>query len=104
MSRITLVRHGRPTVSLREWVSGRSLMSFIDRYNAAGIASDSFPPAETQEAIANLNWVITSDYVRTQDSAIRLNLSVDYSDAQYREVNCWINFPMPLPLPVLLPP
>ena len=82
-----------------EWVCGRSLIAFIDRYNAAGIAKDSIPVLATQKASATAASVLTSEYISTQESAIRLNLSIQSSESKYREVNCWIDFPVPFPLP-----
>ncbi len=97
--RITLVRHGPPTVSLTEWVAGRSLCDFIDRYNQAGIAVRSEPPPASLSAIASADVVLTSDYRRTIESAKRLGLSIQSSSPGFREVDCWRNFPWPLPKP-----
>lgn len=96
--RITLVRHGRPTVSLAEWVQGRSLGAFIDRYNQAGITDRSQPSPDCLEKIQNADYVITSDYIRTLESAKILELVVLDSQPLFREVDCWIDFPVPFPL------
>lgn len=97
--KITLVRHGKPTVSLAEWISGRSLCDFIERYNQAGIDTASHPPQASQTAIQDADIVFTSDYRRTLDSAKLLKLTVDHSHPKFREVDCWVNFGWPVPTP-----
>ena len=97
---ITLVRHGKPTVSLSEWIAGRSLPSFIDRYNQAGISGNSNPPEATILAVQGATLAFTSDYRRTIETAEQLKLVDPIPDPQFREVNCWINYPSSLPIPV----
>lgn len=98
--KITLVRHGCPTVSLGEWEQGRSLRAFIDRYNQAGIAPHSKPSKASLNAIQNADCVITSDYLRTLESAKILGLVIQKSMILFREVDCWVDFPMRFPLPI----
>ena len=97
---ITLIRHGQPTVSLAEWIPGQSLQAFIHRYNQAGISDISTPLEYAILAVQDTRKVFTSDYRRTIESAQRLHLRDLLSDAQFREVDCWVNYPWPFPMPV----
>ncbi len=97
---ITLIRHGRPTVSLKTWVPGNRLRQFVDRYNQAEIAPDSFPKDRAIARIQESRWVFTSDLPRTIGSAQKLGCSQPHPpDSDFREVDCWWDMPVPWCLP-----
>ena len=97
---ITLIRHGRPTVSLTERVAGTQLRAVIVRYDQAGIAADTWPQAEAIAQVQNAQTVFTSDLVRTLESAQKLGCSTPQPpDSAFREVDCWWDFPISWPIP-----
>lgn len=90
---IYLVRHGKPTVSIKEKVRGNQFLDFVKRYDAAGIASESIPPENLIAVVQNANTVFTSNLNRTIHSARILQPQVQpTSNSIFREINCWRNF------------
>ena len=90
---IHLIRHGKPTVTLQEKVSGNQFLNFVERYDAAGIAPDSIPPENVVAIARKANVVFTSNSNRTIDSATILQPQVMLiNNAIFREINCWRDF------------
>ncbi|BAY86449.1 hypothetical protein NIES267_59570 [Calothrix parasitica NIES-267] len=90
---IYLIRHGKPTVSLRENVKGNQFLEFVKRYDAAGIASDSIPPENLIAVVQKAKVIYTSNLNRTIHSARILQPQVQpISNSIFREINCWRNF------------
>ncbi|MEM8779396.1 MAG: histidine phosphatase family protein, partial [Cyanobacteria bacterium P01_G01_bin.49] len=58
---ISLIRHGKPTVSLQEKVKGNQFLNFVERYDAAGIAPDSIPPENIVTIVQKANVIFTSN-------------------------------------------
>ena len=89
----SLIRHGKPTVSLQEKVKGNQFLDFVERYDAAGIAKSSIPPDNIVAIAQTANVIFTSDLNRAIHSAIILQPQVQpISNAIFRENNCWRNF------------
>ena len=90
---INLIRHGKPTVSLQEKVKGNQFLNFVERYDAAGIASDSIPPENTVTVVQKANVIFTSNSNRAIHSATILQPQVKLiNNAIFREINCWRAF------------
>ena len=99
---ISLIRHGEPTVSLREKVKGNQFLNFIERYDAAGIAKDSIPSANIIAIVQKANVIFTSNLNRAIDSANILQPRVEpTSNAIFREINCWRAFPTKIEISAL---
>ncbi|MEM6404318.1 MAG: phosphoglycerate mutase family protein [Cyanobacteria bacterium P01_D01_bin.116] len=99
---IYLVRHGKPTVSLKEKINGNQFLDFLKRYDAAGIASESIPPENLIAIVQNANIVFTSNLNRTIHSATILQPQVQpISNSIFREINCWRNFSRTIKLSAL---
>lgn len=99
---ISLIRHGKPTVSLQEKVKGNQFLNFIKRYDAAGIAKDSIPPENIVAIVQKANVVFTSNLNRTIDSATILQPQVKpINNAIFREINRWRDFSTKIELSAL---
>lgn len=70
--RIVLVRHGRPDIAPTRWIGHRAFRDYIDRYQRAGLAEDSEPPAELRALTDGAQRVFTSELPRAIESAHRL--------------------------------
>ena len=93
------MRHGKPTVSLQEKISGNQFRSFVERYNAAKITSNSKPSGYTLNLIQDAKFIFTSDLARTIDSARILDHHIQpISKTIFRELNCWLHFPTDIKL------
>jgi broad specificity phosphatase PhoE len=99
---ITLIRHGRPTVSLGEWIEGEQLRNFVLRYDQAGLCETSHPSAQAKHRVQTAQVILTSDFRRTIESAERLGAKDLFQvDPLFREVDCWWNVASSLQLPSL---
>jgi broad specificity phosphatase PhoE len=99
---ITLIRHGRPTVSLGEWIQGEQLRNFVFRYDQAGLCATSHPSVQAKHRVQNAQVIFTSDFRRTIESAGRLGAIGSFQvDPLFREVDCWWNVSSSLQLPSL---
>ena len=97
---IVLVRHGKPTVVPQEWISGRELPQFVSRYQAAKIASDSFPSEALKLLMQSARVVFTSDIIRSIHSAQILEpAAIPVGNSVFREIEFWFEFPSNLRLP-----
>ncbi|MBE9169174.1 histidine phosphatase family protein [Pleurocapsales cyanobacterium LEGE 06147] len=97
---IVLVRHGKPTILPQEWISGRELPQFANRYQAAGILSSSLPPENVRTLARSAKMVFTSDIFRAVHSAQILEPTVTpVSNSIFREIEFWFEFPSNLRLP-----
>jgi broad specificity phosphatase PhoE len=70
--RIILIRHGQPDIALAPRTRHRGFASYIDDYEAAGLAPSSLPPQELRELVKELDSVFTSGKPRAHQSAQRL--------------------------------
>ncbi|MGB6297745.1 MAG: hypothetical protein WBF90_16400 [Rivularia sp. (in: cyanobacteria)] len=86
---IYLIRHGKPTVSIKEKVRGNQFLDFMKRYDAAGIASESIPPEDLIAVVQKAKVIFTSNLNRTIDSARILQPQIQpISNSIFREINC----------------
>jgi len=73
MSRIFLIRHGQSAhPNMSGILDHAAIEEWRTRYDAAGIAADSVPPAEVLEKIGAAHRVVSSDLPRAVESAARL--------------------------------
>ena len=101
--RIILIRHGKPTVPLKRWVSGHGFATLIEQYQAAGIAPDSVPNSATQSLVQSAPVLFSSDLRRAIHSAeILAPEAAVMSDRRFREAEFWCHFPTRLRLPTAL--
>jgi broad specificity phosphatase PhoE len=99
---ITLIRHGKPTVSLRERIRAQDFRAFIERYEAAGIENTSLPSEAAKVKVAEAQAVLTSDRARAIDSARILAPQAQLEvDPLFRETDSWMVVPLPLRLSAL---
>lgn len=101
MSRtISLIRHGKPTITPQGWIGGHDLPQAINRIQSAKIASDSFPTGDVQVLVQSAKLVFTSDIPRTMHSAQILEPTIPpVSDPIFREVDFWLECPINIRLP-----
>ncbi|WP_309088577.1 histidine phosphatase family protein [Domibacillus sp.] len=86
MKTILLIRHGRSAHTESRPMTGREFSAWVQAYNEAGVQESSFPK-ETVASIKDATCLITSDLVRSIESAKYLNPAVKVqSDALFREV------------------
>ncbi len=69
---ITLIRHGPPTVSLRQRVRGHQFRQFVERYDAAEIDQRAFPPLSVQQLVAGASVVFASHRPRALHTTAKL--------------------------------
>ena len=94
VSTITLIRHGPPAVSLRQRISGHQFRQFVERYDAAKIKRQAFPPSDVAQVMARADWVFASNRPRAMHTAELLGApKVDRVDAQFREIEFPVDFP-----------
>lgn len=97
---ISLIRHGKPTITPQGWIGGRELPQVINRYQSARIASDSFPPDDVQALVQSAKLVFTSDIPRAMHSAQILEPTISpVSNPLFREVDFWLECPINIRLP-----
>ena len=97
---ITLIRHGKPTVTPQGWIGGCDLPQVVSRYQSARISSDSFPPGDVQALVQSAKLVFTSDLPRSIHSAQILEPTVlPVSNPIFREVDFWLECPINIRLP-----
>lgn len=99
---ISLIRHGKPTLSLGQAIRGTQVKQFFAGYDAAGIRADSVPAPATIACFRQAQTVYTSDLRRAVQSAQKLapNKTIRQNPL-FREIDCWSNFPIPLKLSAL---
>jgi len=97
---ITLIRHGKPTITPQGWIGSSELSQVISHYQSARIASDSFPPKDVQAFVQSARLVFTSDLPRAMHSAQILKPTISpISDPIFREVEFWLDCPINIRLP-----
>ena len=69
MGRIFLVRHGKVDIDQSEPIAGRTLASFVDRYDNAGIVTSMLLPRRVLEIGRTANLIVCSDRRRALESA-----------------------------------
>ncbi|HEY1962049.1 MAG TPA: histidine phosphatase family protein [Rhizomicrobium sp.] len=69
MTRVILIRHGRPHLPIAPRTSHRGFREYIDAYEEAGLDPQDAPPEELQDLVAEIAAVFTSDRRRAQESA-----------------------------------
>lgn len=91
---ITLIRHGPPAVSLRQRVPGHQFRQFVERYDAAKIARQSYPPRAAMQAVAQAGLVFASHRPRAMHTAELLAVPMPpIVDPQFREIEFPVDFP-----------
>ncbi|MET0068343.1 MAG: histidine phosphatase family protein [Candidatus Thiodiazotropha sp.] len=81
--KIVLMRHGRPNVPLKGWLSARDLSEFAIRYEASDILDT--PPEEAVRLAGNANWVAGSGLRRSLASSQRLGIPDPDLDPVFNE-------------------
>lgn len=90
---ITLIRHGPPAVSLRQRVPGHQFRQFVERYDAAKIARQSYPPRAAMQAVAQAGLVFASHRPRAMHTAELLAVPMPpIVDPQFREIEFPVDF------------
>lgn len=86
--RIVLIRHGRPAVDSRKWMTSFEFGQWIDSYNAAELCDSVQPPNELFQLVQNCNSVVCSNLHRSLSSAKRLEIKETkiIRDHQFREM------------------
>lgn len=83
---ISLVRHGRSVWKENNRITCKALSEWIKNYDTNGVIKESYYPVETIEQIAKSKLVITSDLVRSIESAKILNPKIEIiSNPVFRE-------------------
>ena len=97
---IVLVRHGKPTVSPQQWISGHELPQFVSQYQAAKITIDYLPSKELKTLTQSAKAVFPSDLPRAIHSAQILEPTVlPVINPVFREIEFWFEFPSHFRLP-----
>jgi broad specificity phosphatase PhoE len=85
MTKITLIRHGKPCFELTGKAQAKELQNIIKQYDLSGISDE--PPQQSKEMAASCDVVVCSDFKRSIESAMALGFAdVDLSDPMFREV------------------
>src|SRR5689334_16394722 len=77
VSRVVLIRHGRPDLPMAPRTSHRGFRDYIDAYEEAGLDPQDAPPEELQDLIGEIAAVFTSDRKRAHESAKALAPNAD---------------------------
>lgn len=85
MSKIVLVRHGRPHVNSQAIISGYEFGDWVDHYNAAPLDPEFAPPATLFESIKGDDRVVCSALRRSIMSAEALKIEHYEKDALFNE-------------------
>jgi broad specificity phosphatase PhoE len=86
VERIFLVRHGKVDIDQSESIAGRTLSSFVDRYDNAGIVTSMLLPQRVLEIGRTANLIVCSDRRRALESAALMAPDANIlSGAEFRE-------------------
>lgn len=66
---IVLLRHGKPTLISKRWITSSALSQWIDDYNAASLCHSSVPGKKAQEHAIRAQVIVSSSLKRSIDSA-----------------------------------
>ena len=66
---IVLLRHGKPALINKKWITSSALSQWIDDYNAASLCHSSAPGEETLEHAIRAQVIVSSSLKRSIDSA-----------------------------------
>ena len=87
MMEISLIRHGKSTLTNNVKMTCMEFKNWVDEYDNAGVFEEETYPWETIDKLANAKVVITSDLKRSIQSALLLNANLpSISDPLFREV------------------
>jgi len=93
VGRIFLVRHGKVDIDQSEPIAGRTLASFVDRYDNASIVTSMLLPRRVLEIGRTANLIVCSDRRRALESAALMAPDADIlSGAEFREAGLPIAF------------
>lgn len=81
---ITLMRHGKPQLSMSGWIRPIGMRQWIDHYNLSDIESDVIP-AECIAAAASAKVIATSNLARAKASVRALGHVASMQDALFAE-------------------
>jgi broad specificity phosphatase PhoE len=81
---ITLMRHGKPRLSSKKWVTPAGMRQWIDHYNLSDIEIDAIPP-ECMAAAASARVIATSNLARAKASIRALGHIASTEDALFAE-------------------
>lgn len=84
---IILMRHGRPEINTRQWLSARDFGAWVTQYNAAAIDPTSKPPAEAIRLARQARYVLCSTLPRSLTSAAALGIQTQHGrETFFREL------------------
>ena len=96
IGRIHLVRHGKPDLSRKTWLSRQGFNAWWAEYGRVGLAGDQVPPQEISEIAVTAKAILSSPIPRAQETAALLAGGQEVRvDAAFVEA--------PLPAPFVLP-
>ena len=82
---IVLLRHGKPKVDLKGYLSVKELKQLVEDYTQSSIQD--MPDNKLKKKFSD-HFVVCSDLVRSKESAKRLDLNnIDLSDALFKEAD-----------------
>lgn len=83
---ISLIRHGKSKHIDNNKMTCKEFQNWIEKYDSSGVIKEDSYPSETLEKIASANLVITSDLIRSIESAKFLNSNKNaISEPLFRE-------------------
>ena len=81
------MRHGRPAIDTRQWLSARDFGNWIRQYDAAAIDPAAFPPDAAISQARQAACVLCSTLARSLTSARALGIAAPHdSNAAFREL------------------
>ncbi|MGY3717376.1 hypothetical protein ACWE42_17840 [Sutcliffiella cohnii] len=86
MMEISLIRHGKSELIENDSISCLEFQQWVEKYDNCGVTEEMTLPPETKEKVENAKLIVTSDLIRSIQSARLLNPEVNMiSNPLYRE-------------------
>ncbi|AST91183.1 histidine phosphatase family protein [Sutcliffiella sp. NC1] len=83
---ISLIRHGKSELIENDSISCLEFQQWVEKYDNCGVTEEMTLPPETKEKVENAKLIVTSDLIRSIQSARLLNPEVNMiSNPLYRE-------------------
>lgn len=83
---IILMRHGRPAIDSRQWLSAQAYGTWVKHYNVVIIDPAAPPPTEATRHARQAAYVLCSTLPRSLTSATKLGVQAHGQDAAFREL------------------
>ena len=84
--RITLLRHGEPTISTLRKVTSAEFLGWVEEYNNSGLCQSSKPPVQVLDHAQKCTAIVCSDLPRSIESAKALGVeNITLSDTIFNE-------------------